>query len=378
MASANRLWGAERIRGELLKLDIKVSKRTIQRYMLAARPRRPHGQRWSTFLRNHAHEIWACDFLQAYDVFFRPVFALVFIELATRKVVLAATTRFPSQAWVTQQLRNATPLGVAPRFLLLGHDNKFGVAFDALALATGIRVIRTAVRAPDMNAVCERFLGSLRRECLDHLLVLDDRHFQRVVAEYVRYHKWHTASPGAPPADTGACRVPGPREDLHLAGPRRAPSRLPTSRVKGSTFGRIGEVANTPSLHETQDPSDVLALETINGIARIIYDNIPAKAGAFLAKASTRAVAETCPIVRRARESGCVEKSTSKRSLSGSKPGTWTRPPDISGVPPAVMCLASNTASRSPVTPPSPQIAFRTKLKSRNGIVIEATYRSPD
>ena len=89
--------------------------------------------------------------------------------------MLAATTRFPSQAWVTQQLRNATPLGVAPRFLLL-------------ALATGIRVIRTAVRAPDMNAVCERFLGSLRRECLDHVLVIDDRHFQRVVAEYVRYH----------------------------------------------------------------------------------------------------------------------------------------------------------------------------------------------
>jgi len=175
MASANRLWGAERIRGELLKLGVKVSKRTIQRYMRTARPHGPRGQRWSTFLRNHAHEIWACDFLQAYDVFFRPIFALVFIELATRKVVLAATTRFPSQAWVTQQLRNATPLGVAPRFLLL-------------ALATGIRVIRTAVRAPDMNAVCERFLGSLRRECLDHVLVIDDRHFQRVVAEYVRYH----------------------------------------------------------------------------------------------------------------------------------------------------------------------------------------------
>jgi putative transposase len=187
-SAPNRLWGAERIRGELLKLGVKVSKRTIQRYMRTARPRGPRGQRWSTFLRNHAHEIWACDFLQAYDVFFRPVFALVFIELATRKVVLAATTRFPSQAWVTQQLRNATPLGVAPRFLLLDHDNKFGVAFDALALATGIRVIRTAVRAPDMNAVCERFLGSLRRECLDHVLVLDDRHFQRVVAEYVRYH----------------------------------------------------------------------------------------------------------------------------------------------------------------------------------------------
>src|ERR1035438_2611854 len=124
----------------------------------------------------------------SYDVFFRSIFAFVFIELATRKVVLAATTRFPSQAWVTQQLRNATPCGAGPRFLIRDGDDKFGTAFDALGRATGIRVVRTAVRAPNMNAVCERFLGSLRRECLDHVLVLDARHLQRVVAEYVRYH----------------------------------------------------------------------------------------------------------------------------------------------------------------------------------------------
>jgi transposase InsO family protein len=188
MAAANRLWGAERIRGELLKLGIKVSKRTVQRYMRAAQPRGPRGQRWSTFLRNHAHETWACDFLQAYDVFFRPIFAFVFLELSTRRVMHAATTRFPSQAWVTQQLRNATPFGAAPRFLIRDRDNKFGKALDALARATGIRIVHTAVRAPNMNAVCERFLGSLRRECLDHVMVLDERHLQRVVAEYVRYY----------------------------------------------------------------------------------------------------------------------------------------------------------------------------------------------
>jgi putative transposase len=188
MASANRLWGAERIRGELLKLGIRVSKRTVQKYMRAVRKGTPGGQRWSTFLRNHALETWACDFLQTYDVFFRPIFAFVFIELATRRVMLAATTRFPSRAWVTQQLRNATPFGVAPRILIRDRDDKFGAPFDALARATGIRMVRTAVRAPNMNAVCERFLGSLRRECLDHILVLDAGHFQRVVAQYVRYH----------------------------------------------------------------------------------------------------------------------------------------------------------------------------------------------
>jgi hypothetical protein len=129
MASANRLWGAERIRGELLKLGIRVSKRTVQKYMRAVRKGTPGGQRWSTFLRNHARETWACDFLQAYDVFFRPIFAFVFIELATRKVVLAATTRGPSQAWVTQQLRNATAFGTAPRFLIRGRvgDRRGGV-----------------------------------------------------------------------------------------------------------------------------------------------------------------------------------------------------------------------------------------------------------
>ena len=106
------------------------------------------------FLKTHASEIWACDFLQTHDVLFRPIFAFVFIELGSRRVVRAAVTREPTCAWVTQQLRNATAWGVGPRFI---ND------FDALAVASGIRVIRTAVCVPDMNAFCERFLGSLRR-----------------------------------------------------------------------------------------------------------------------------------------------------------------------------------------------------------------------
>ena len=110
------------------------------------------------------------------------------IELASRRIVFAATTRAPSQAWVTQQLRNATPFGEAPKFLIRDRDDKFGPNFDAVARASGIRVLRTAMRAPNMNAICERFLGSLRRECLDHVIVLDDVHLQRVVTEYVRYY----------------------------------------------------------------------------------------------------------------------------------------------------------------------------------------------
>ncbi len=188
MTADNVLWGAERIRGELLKLRISLAKRTVQRYMRAARRRGPRGQRWATFLRNHVHETWACDFLQAYDVFFRPIFAFVFIELATRKIVHWATTRVPSHSWVAEQARNAMHFGVAPKFLIRDGDRKFGLDFDLFAKKVGTQIVRIAVRAPNMNAVCERFLGSLRRECLDHVLVLNESHFGRVVVEYVRYY----------------------------------------------------------------------------------------------------------------------------------------------------------------------------------------------
>jgi hypothetical protein len=110
MARHNRLWGAERIRGELLKLGIHVAKRTIQKYVQHIRGPRPRarGPSWATFLRHHGHEIWACDFLQAYDLLFRPIFAFFVIELSARRVVHVAVTRSPSSAWVTQQLREAT------------------------------------------------------------------------------------------------------------------------------------------------------------------------------------------------------------------------------------------------------------------------------
>src|SRR5262249_35400972 len=109
MAKANRLWGAERIRGELVKLGLRVCKRTVQKYMRGARPRAPSGPRWGTFLRNHAKELWACAFLQLYDAWFRPLFAFFLIEHASRRVVQIGVTRSPSDAWVAQQLRNATP-----------------------------------------------------------------------------------------------------------------------------------------------------------------------------------------------------------------------------------------------------------------------------
>jgi hypothetical protein len=109
MAKDNRLWGAERIRGELLKLGLRVCKRTIQKYMRGVRTHQPRGQRWATFLRNHAAQVWACDFLQVTDLFFRPLFAFFLIELKSRKVIHVGVTRSPTDVWVAQQLREATP-----------------------------------------------------------------------------------------------------------------------------------------------------------------------------------------------------------------------------------------------------------------------------
>jgi putative transposase len=150
MAASNRLWGAERIRGELLKLGIRVSKRTIQKYMRGIRPRAPHGgQRWRTFLRNHT--VWACDFLQTYDLWFRPIFAFFIVDTNSKRVVHLAATYNPSQEWTAQQLRDATPFGEGPQFIIRDRDDKYGVEFDRVAKGAGIRVIRTAVRAPLMN-----------------------------------------------------------------------------------------------------------------------------------------------------------------------------------------------------------------------------------
>ena len=188
MAVRRRLWGAERIRGELLKLGIKVSKRTIQKYMRSVRGRNGGGgQRWATFLKNHAERMWVCDFIQTHDLLFRQVYAFFLVHLASRRVVHIAATRHPTQAWTAQQLRNATMDGDAPAVLLRDRDDKFGPAFDRAAEGVGVKVIRTAVRAPNMNAVSERFVGSVRRELLDHVLLLNDEHLATLLHEYRRY-----------------------------------------------------------------------------------------------------------------------------------------------------------------------------------------------
>ncbi len=188
MMATDNPWGAERIRGELLKLGIKVSKRTIQKYIHHVRkPSAPSRQKWSTFLENHIGDIWACDFLQLYDAMFRPIFAFFIIGHATREVVHFNVTRSPSDEWVAQQLREATAWCEGPRYLIRDNDGKFGQRFASVADGTGIEIVNIPPRSPNLNPICERFLGSARRECLDHVIILGEVNLRGVLKEYVSY-----------------------------------------------------------------------------------------------------------------------------------------------------------------------------------------------
>ena len=143
--------------GNALSLDIRVSKRTIQKYMKQVRPKRARGQSWKTFLRNHTAEVsgvWACDFLQVTDLFFRPLFAFFIIELQSRKVIHVNVTRSPTDPWVAQQLREATPYGQTPTYLIRDNDRTFGQHFARVAATSNIKVLRTPYRTRAAQMLC--------------------------------------------------------------------------------------------------------------------------------------------------------------------------------------------------------------------------------
>jgi putative transposase len=147
----------------------------------------PSKQTWTTFVHNHAQDIWACDFLPVFNLFFQQYFVFFIIELASRRVVHVGVTDVPSDGWVAQQLREATPFGQGPKYLIPDNDSKYGRTFARVAAGTGIQVLKTPIAAPNANAFCERFLESVRHDCLEHLLVLSQRHLLRMVQAYVTY-----------------------------------------------------------------------------------------------------------------------------------------------------------------------------------------------
>jgi putative transposase len=183
----NTLWGAERVRGELLKLGITLSKRTIQKYIRLVRKTPSFTQNWAAFIKNHMGANWACDFTVAYDWLFHPMYIFVIMELKKRQIIQMGVTDSPTDEWNAQQLREATPFSQHPKYLIRDRDSKYGSQFSVLATHSGIKIIKTPYRTPQANAFCERFMGSLKRECLDHSLVLHKRHLKRLVSEYRVY-----------------------------------------------------------------------------------------------------------------------------------------------------------------------------------------------
>jgi putative transposase len=208
LARENPRWGYPRIAGELLKLGVHVSPSTVRRLLLAAglkpAPRRP-GPSWREFLRQQAASVLACDFFTVETIALRRYYVLFFIELGSRRVHLAGCTTNPTGGWVTQQARNLSFACLFERTLFLIHDrdSKFSASFDEVFRSEGIKVIHTPIRAPRANAYAERFVRTVRAECLDWLLILGRRHLEHVLRRYVAHYNTerpHRALALLPPA----------------------------------------------------------------------------------------------------------------------------------------------------------------------------------
>ena len=190
MARENPTWGQERIANELrLKLGLRVSPRTVRKYMPKrldpGRGPRVPSQRWRTFVRNHAQAIVACDFCVVITATFRLLYVLVVMEHATRRILHCHVTTHPTAQWTLQQLREAIPADHAYRFLLHDRDSIFSAQLDQHIRTLGLRVLKTPPQSPQANTLCERLIGTLRRECLDFVIPLTAHHVQRLLAAWV-------------------------------------------------------------------------------------------------------------------------------------------------------------------------------------------------
>lgn len=216
MAQANPTWGEERIADELrLKLGIAVSPRTVGRYRSQALPPRQgkRSQRWSTFVRNHAHGVLACDFFVTVTARFQLVYVFVVLEVGTRRIVLWNVTRHPTADWTVQQFRAVITGEAAHRFLVHDRDAIYAPAVDCAVEAMGVQVLKTPVRTPQANAFCERLIGTMRRECLDWLIPVNEHHLRLILREWVsHYHQ------GRPHASLGP-GLPKPSPDLRRPEP---------------------------------------------------------------------------------------------------------------------------------------------------------------
>ena len=187
----NPLWSPRRIRDEArLKLGVKVAEATVRKYLGIDGNSNPRsgGQSWATFVHNHAPETLACDFLTVWSIGFRVIYVFVIMEIGSRRILHVNVTSSPSVAWVIQQLREAIPCVHPWRFLVHDRDGVFGRVFREAVKAFGIEPLRTPPRSPKANAFVERLNGTLRRECLDHVIALNERHLLRILLEYSAHY----------------------------------------------------------------------------------------------------------------------------------------------------------------------------------------------
>jgi putative transposase len=191
ISSANGTWGSPRVLGELRKLGINVSKATVEKYMVRAR--KPPSQTWRTFLENHVKDIAAIDFFVVPTIRFKVLFVLVVLCLNRRRVVHFNVTEHPTAAWTAQQIVEAFPEDLAPRYVMRDRDAIYGDYFRRRIKNMGIEEVIIAPRSPWQSPYVERLIGSIRRECLDHVIVLNERHLRRILKGYFNYyHTWRT------------------------------------------------------------------------------------------------------------------------------------------------------------------------------------------
>ena len=186
MCGAHPLWGAPRVHGELLKLGIEVSETTVSKYM--TKHRGPPSQNWRTFLQNHAKELIALDYFTVPTATFRVLFVLVILSHDRRRILHFNVTEHPTAAWTARQLLEACGADDAPRFLVRDRDAIYGETFRRQVTALKFQEVPTAPRSPWQNAYAERVIGSIRRECLNHMIVLGERHLRRILRSYVDYY----------------------------------------------------------------------------------------------------------------------------------------------------------------------------------------------
>ena len=189
LAQENPDWGAPRIHGELQKLGFVVSERTIARYLRRIQRRGDPGKKWLAFLRNHREAIVAFDLFTVPTATFRVLYCFFVIEHARRRILHFNVTRHPSADWVVQQLREAFPEAAPYRYVILDRDSIFDANVVAFLKATGLRPKRTGVQSPWQNGTAERWIGSCRREMLDHVIALNERHLRRLIGDYIHYHE---------------------------------------------------------------------------------------------------------------------------------------------------------------------------------------------